>query len=508
MGGYAAISKNIVVVGGGTAGWMAALLTKKNYPEANITVVESDAIGILGAGEGTTPHFIEFLNEVGIPVSVIANECKLTFKFGIDFKNWGSTGSSYFHPFSANPSLDSFDFLNGCVADYVVKNSVDIDRVQIFPVLNNASSVPARFEESVFVDYNRLGCVNFMAAWGVHFDARLLASVLRKIAEARGIKRVEGVVVSQTMCGNKIESLIFDDSTRLPVDFLFDCTGFARQFVGKLYKTPWISYDDFLPMDSAVPFFIPHEGNVPAMTSAIAMRAGWIWQIPVQGRYGCGYVFDSRYISKDEALREASDYFGVAVHSDKVFSFKAGCFENALVENCAAVGLSQGFVEPLEATSLWATYLTLKEIFSLGLFVEKSDSVVRAFNKNVVSRNKNIADFLHLHYLGARDDSKFWREFRDVNKTPSSILDVVDRYESGFYHTIGGSEFSLRSYVAVMRGLGYAASGGDKASISKDTVQLFVDNQKRVTSSCMSHQSLLDWVCTAVPAAAQLQNES
>jgi tryptophan halogenase len=473
---------------------MSALMAQKHYPDSSITVIESDAIGILGAGEGTTPHFVEFLNEVGIRLQDIANECKMTFKFGIDFQAWSEPNSQYFHPFSANHTLDSFDFLGGAFADYVVKTNGDINAVQLSPRLNNQCKIPARFEDVGLAGDNKLSCVNFFAAWGVHFDARLLAKALRAIAESRGIRRIEGIVVGQTLMGDKVQDITLDSGEIIGVDFLFDCTGFARKFIGGLYKTPWVSYSHFLPMDSAVPFFIPHDNNVPAMTSAIAMDAGWMWKIPVQGRYGCGYVFDSRYTTKDDALREASAYLGVEVFSEKVFSFKAGCFERALVGNCVAVGLAQGFVEPLEATSLWVTYLTIKEVLTLGLFTDKSAPVVGAFNKNVLQRNHHIAGFLHLHYLGGRKTSKFWLEFREQNKTPDSVLDAIDRYESGLYHTIPTAQFSLMSYVSVMRGLGHKSSSGEKACVAPDLVEAFMQNQLRVSEGFMSHKRLLDWL--------------
>jgi tryptophan halogenase len=493
-GNQATKSRQIVIVGGGTAGWMAALMAQQNYPTSSITLIESDAIGILGAGEGTTPHFVSFLNEVGISLAAIADKCKATFKFGIDFQNWSNPNEGYFHAFSANHGLDNHNFMGGCVTDYVVKNNLPIDDVQLYPPLNKDCRVPVRFEDVVFVGDNKMSCVNIMAEWGVHFDARLLAKTLREIAEARGVRRVEGVVAGQTTAGDRVTSVCLDDGSTVPVDFLFDCTGFARKFIGALYNTPWVSYSDFLPMDSAVPFFLPHDNNVPAMTSAIAMDAGWMWRIPVQGRYGCGYVFDSRYTSKDEALREASDYLGVEVNSEKVFSFKAGCYERALVGNCVAVGLAQGFVEPLEATSLWCTYLTLRELFGVGLFAEKSSTVVEDFNHRVLQRNRNIAHFLHLHYLGTRKSSKFWTEFKDVNKTPVEILDVIQRYENGVYHTIPDTVFSLRSHVAVLRGLGYVSSAGEKECVSPDIVAAFVANQQRVSTTFMSHKALLNWI--------------
>lgn len=413
--------KKITVVGGGTAGWFTALLTRAYYPHLEITVIESEEIGILGAGEGTTPHFNELLDEIGISLKELIIEADATIKNGIRFINWNGDGRDYFHSFTVNSELDQIT--NFTVLSAQMHQKYHLDEINFVGKLANQRRTGFYYvnNKSDF-NSNPLNFVNKYSEYGVHFNARKFAAFLAKKAKERHINHIQGRVKHIINDENgSVKELHLDDESVVPCDFVFDCTGFARLFVGKHYATEWESYADHLPMNTGLPFFIPHDNNVYPETRSIAMSSGWIWQIPVQGRYGCGYVFDNNYISQDQALAEAEAFFGQTLTVPKVFKFAAGSYKKTLVKNTLAIGLSQSFVEPLEATSIFVAYLNLKDFLKCnGLYV-RSQVFENSFNQRCLKRNNNVRDFLYFHYLTKRNDSDFWKEFRQKNKMLESM---------------------------------------------------------------------------------------
>lgn len=412
--------KNIVVLGGGTAGWLAALLVNRTYPEFTVTVVESEDIGILGAGEGTVPDFVTVLDFLGIPVAQIIKHCDGTLKLGIRFENWLGNGNHYFHEFTNN--LQDASDTRWPAYYQKFSNDESIKPLQLNYQLACQGLTPFTVDDQ---------CITPFA---LHFNARKLAVFLREVAQDRGVLRREGRMVAVKSHENTdIQALVLENAQEIPGDFFFDCSGFARLLIGKHYQTPWLSYQQHLPMDSAMPFFIPHDNtNILPQTSAIAMNSGWVWKIPVRDRYGCGYVYDSRFLDQDTALKELEEYFKVPIHSPKTFRFRAGTYENCLVRNCLAVGLSQGFIEPLEATSIWTTCLTINSLLVNDLINHCSSYAAEMFNARARERNQTVVDFLWLHYFKARRDTPFWAQFDKVNEPlPKIICRVLHWAEYG-----------------------------------------------------------------------------
>jgi tryptophan halogenase len=404
--------KEICVIGGGTAGWITALSAKKFYPNYNVTLIESEEIGILGAGEGSVPFLINVLNLLDIPVDEIIKECKATYKYGINFVNWNGDGQSFFHLFEHKDGIDS---------------TTGITATDIIPLNQHGN-------------------------YSLHFDARLFAVYLQKVAASRGINRVEGKV-SKLNGNNTITGIVLDDESVIPCDFVFDCSGFARLVIGKHHGVTWNSYKDHLPLNSALPFFIPHNNNVPLYTDAIAMKYGWTWRIPVKDRYGCGYVYNSNYISDQEAKDEAEEYFKQTLVFPKVFRFEAGTFEKTLVNNSMAVGLSQGFLEPLEATSIWISSLNLIDFFSSDGLNKIGSDFENNFNDRCLARNNSVLDFVYLHYMTRREDSLFWKEFKVKHPMPSRLKDVLDLLNSSDNLNINFKVFTNKSWLQVAHGL-------------------------------------------------------
>jgi tryptophan halogenase len=370
-----------IILGGGTAGWLTALYLNKHFPIDEVTVVASSEIGILGAGEGTTPVFMEYLDEVGITEAELVSNCKATLKTGIKFTNWNSNGEHYFHNFWDDK-------------------------------------------------------------YALHFDASLLAKYLQDVATNRGIKLIDDEVIKVLLDDGNITTLV-TPSGPVTGDFFFDCSGFKRLLIGGIYKSEWEEYD--MPCKRAIPFFLPNDNtNLPDYTESVAMKYGWIWKIPVQGRYGCGYVFDSTMATDEDAAQEIRDYLGHDFKSPRTFNFSAGAYKQVWINNCMAVGLSSGFIEPLEATSIWI------QILALRLFVQNRDNPVKV-NNDVKELNEDILSFLYFHYLSQRTDTEFWKDFQTNNYMPEKLLNRTKNSAKEYSFNL----FPDKSWDAIASGIGY-----------------------------------------------------
>ena len=422
------MNKNISILGGGTVGWLTALMTKENYPFYNVTLIENSEIGVLGAGEGTTPDILAVFNTIRIPLSDLIRECSATIKIGNKFSNWCGDSSEYFLPFDINhPNLSytskipethiPYPFITTCIT-----NNQSLDNMFFTAKLAEQNKVPYLYtpkDDAV----DPLGNFTNIASIALHLDARKLAVYLRKIAEERGITRIDGNYTSSTLSehGN-ITHLNLEDGRHVETDFVFDCSGFARLLVGKLFKTEWISYSKYFPQNTAVPFFIPHDNvNVKSYTQSRGMKNGWMWRVDVQDRSGCGYVFDSTLISPEQALAEVEEVLGHSVTSPKTFTFNAGTYKTSIVNNCMAMGLSSGFIEPLEATAIWQNMTMLTEfLINDGINNYNTKQFLKSFNQFYDQMNLEILEFIQGHYITPRADTEFWKKIRyDTPLLPS-----------------------------------------------------------------------------------------
>jgi tryptophan halogenase len=441
------------VVGGGTAGWLTALFLNRYYPNSNITVIESTDIGILGAGEGTTPHFVNFLKELNIDLSLIFKNASATVKNGIKFTNYNGDGKSYFHGFKDNDNLDYsyFSTVNNCNSPLLalekISSNQNIDGVDFSSIVSDIGLT------KIDNDSNALG------EFALHFNANYLAKTLKNIGIERGIKLLDGIVNTIKTDNNQfINEIVLDDKS-VNCDFVFDCTGFKRLIIGNFYKSEWKSYKDNLPVNKAIPFFIPIEKDekIPPYTEAIAMKYGWMWKIPTQERFGCGYVYDSNLISDEEAKEEVDNFLGYEVNSPRQFNFSAGTFKNIWIKNCISIGLSSGFIEPKEATSIWVSILQLhnflQHIDGLTLYNEKS---INEYNKKNEFTTDDILDFVYLHYVTKRTDTNFWKNFTLNNTIPENIkkyLKYCEDFIPNFSYFEKNKRFPLKSFYSISSGL-------------------------------------------------------
>lgn len=503
--------QKIVVVGGGTAGWLTALMAKQSNPEMDITLIESSEIGILGAGEGSVPSFIEFLKYLDIKISDLVKSCDATIKNAIKFTNWNNDNDFYYHGFaSIDPQL-SFDALS---SKRLPNNPLATTSIYLNNSLNQIN-FPAKISENNKVPYineklenNSSSGYQKINSHAIHFNASKLASKLKEIGIDRNIKVIDGEVNTISIDqNNNIESLTLKDGSKIFCDFVFDCSGFHRIIIGKLFNSKWNSYKDFLPVDAAVPFFIDMEDQIPPYTEAIAMKYGWIWKIPLQNRFGCGYVYDSSLISEEEAVKEIEEFLGyepIYPRKDKGgFRFNAGCYEEPWINNCVAIGLSAGFIEPLEATSLGVTTTAIEKILNNSDWIVSNTKEVREeFNKYMVHFNHAVANFIYFHYMGLRKDTKFWEKFSYEN-APQDLKQKLILWKSriiNHYDRDKDNHWLPINWLIIASGIKMIDSSIAKkyinSSQSYDHVinmyDYYVNYQNYKSYECMNHKEFLE----------------
>jgi len=301
---------NIVIVGGGTAGWLSALFAKKRYPEANVIVIESTEIGIIGAGEGTVPMVLTLFQDLGISLQDLIANTKTTIKNGIKFTNWSKDGGSYFHGFTFWPDaatgikdidFENKDFENSRLFAYGKK--IKDQDFCFYTMISDQNKIPYVKEQD---GYKKHG------SHALHFDARVLAKFLKQKSLEKGIIHIDSKVVGSEISGDNVVSITLEDATIINTDFVVDATGFAKYFIGNSLGGKWISYSESLPANSAQAFFLKMEDKeeIEPYTESTATDYGWVWKIPLQHRYGCGYVYDSRRVSNEEVRKEIVEKYG------------------------------------------------------------------------------------------------------------------------------------------------------------------------------------------------------
>lgn len=426
--------KQIVILGGGSSGWLSALFSERFFPGHNITVIEDSKTGIIGVGESTTPSLIDLLNFIGIETSDLIKHCGATIKNGVKFTNWNNDGKSYYNGFNPITELDIFS--SSSKNYYTDKNIIwpshkpfsaivemnagkNLDEIHFNAVMANSNKIP------IDLDTNEQ-----FANFALHFDARKFAEYLKKIGIERKINLIDGKVVESHLYNNGyVKSLLLDDGREIPCDFIFDCSGFARIFVEKTYNSKFTSFKDFLPVKKAIPFFIDIKENTPSYTEAISMNAGWLWKTPVADRFGCGYVYDSDYINDDQAYDEVCKFLNQEVNINKIINFESGYFDTPWNKNTLAVGLSSGFLEPLEATSIWITVISLHLLIEcVSGLVQSDEKSINEYNRLFKKKVESILALVRLHYHTKRQDTLFWKEFFQKNKTPDLLKEILEIY--------------------------------------------------------------------------------
>lgn len=477
--------KNIVILGGGTAGWMTANLLQKKWRQRGIqiSVVESPDIGIIGVGEGSTPLLKEFFDSLEISESEWMPQCNATYKNGISFNDWSTVPGyeSYFHPFPCSLDFATFGFLYKYTE--LRRKGADVlahpNRFSLMAGLTERKLAPLPAENFPF---------HFQ--YGYHFDSVLIGKFLREKAKESGVCHIEATVekVEQESDGS-IKSLLLNTGQILSGDFFVDCSGFASILLQKTLKVPFVSFAENLFNDSAVAIPTVIETEVPAETLSTALSNGWAWKIPLTNRFGNGYVFSSKYCSPDEAETELRSHLNI-LESDveaRHLKMKVGRVQETWAKNCVAVGLSQGFIEPLEATALQFVYSTIEQ-FSQAL--EEGDFSGKnrdEFNARMNANFEGVRDYIVLHYkTNSRSDSQYWIDNRENQKISDNLRAMIECWyaiedtQEALTRLNIGSYYSQRSWTCLLAGVGVFPKQENLAIPDKEKVGMAMKDLKYV----------------------------
>ena len=452
--------EKIIIVGGGTAGWMAAaaLSRLRAGRPVDITLIESEEIGTVGVGEATIPPFLDFNKLLEIDEREMLSAVQGSFKLGIQFVNWGKLGDSYIHPFgNYGYQVDGISFHH---VWHKYRQAGDKRPIQVFNIETMAAHF-GRFARTA--DYQRedLPPVNY----AYHIDAGRYARFLRRYAEARGVVRREGKIAHAQLAAENgfVTSVTMTDGAVIEGDLFIDCSGFRGVLIEQALKTGYEDWSNYLPCNRAVALpCLREDGSGPLpYTRATAHSAGWQWQVPLQHRNGNGHVYCSSYMSDDEALAILLGNIAGKPGADPNFlRFTTGRRKKFWNKNVIALGLSAGFMEPLESTSIHLIYTGITKLIALLSLDGVTQAQEDAFNRLSGKEYARIRDFLILHYNStSRDDSEFWNYCRTM-PVPDSLTEKVELFRSnGQIFREDDELFTETSWAAVMMGQGVAMRG-------------------------------------------------
>jgi len=485
--------RRVVIAGGGTAGWIAAAaLGKVLGPLLDITLVESEEIGTIGVGESTIPTARTFHTLLGIDEQEFMRDNRASFKLAILFENWARQGDSYIHSFgTVGKGTWIADFqhfwleavhqgFGGDLADYCFE-------AQAAKAKKFATSKDAN--------------INF----AYHLDASQYARFLRRFSERHGVKRVEGRIetVRQNAETGYIEALELASGERIEGDLFIDCTGFRGLLIEQTLKAGWEDWGHWLPTNSALPIQTKAVGPAVPYTRAIAHEAGWMWQIPLQHRVGNGLVFASEFMTDEEAHdRLHAQIEGEIVHEPKVIRFRAGRRRAIWDKNCIAMGLSSGFIEPLESTSIHLIQIAVTRLIQSFPFSGFDEAPIRRFNERARDEIERVRDFIILHYKATeREDSPFWNYCRTM-EVPDSLAERIALFREDAQAYQGPDElFRIDSWMQVMIGQRIEPRGYHHLARMLPPGQLrealsdLKTNIARAVARLPEHQAFLDGYC-------------
>jgi tryptophan halogenase len=507
--------RRIVIVGGGTAGWMTAALLSKSLGTVNfdITLIESEEIGTVGVGEATIPPIITFNDVLGLDEDEFVRETQATFKLGIDFVNWRLPGTRYFHPFGVyGQDMDGIGFQNYWLRHAMAGGNPDFGRFNV----ETMAARENKFGRTPKTDTSGLPRLNY----AFQFDAALYAAFLRRYSEKRGVVRREGMIVNvdQHPETGFVTTLTLKDGTTIAGDLFIDCSGFRGLLIEQTLKSGYEDWSRWLPCNRAAA--VPCEraviaksggGDVPApitpYTRVTAQEAGWQWRIPLQHRTGNGYVFCSDYMSEDEACEKVlSRLDGKPLKDPKVLRFVAGHRKKVWNKNVLALGLASGFLEPLESTSIHLVQACLTRFISMMPRREFNPVVIDEFNRLAVAEYVNVKDFLIAHYkITEREDTPFWAHCRNMD-IPDSLKARLEVFGSQGHANVALPElFKEGSWFAVLLGQGLAPRDYNPVAdyISMDELKMRLSRirtqiQDRVDRLPL-HDAYIAANCAAVP---------
>jgi tryptophan halogenase len=451
--------RSIAIVGGGTAGWLAASMLARALPGTGmgITVIESAEIGTVGVGEATIPPIIDVLRFLRIDEQDFLQHTNATFKLGIKFTDWTRPGHSYWHPFGTfGAPINRRPFYHCWHRARAAGLEPHLNDYSLCATLGDQGRF--RFPDTQ-ADAPAAGL-----RYALHFDATLVAKYLRQYAERLGVTRLERTVAGATRRNDgSIDALQFTDSSHLQADLYIDCSGFRGVLIEQTLGTGYVDWSALLPCDRAVAFPSPVNGPRPPYTHSLARSAGWQWRIPLQHRIGNGYVYSSAHCSEQQALEDLTGVVGARPQADPRFlRFVTGRRRLLWNRNCVALGLASGFLEPLESTSI---HLVSSGVYHLlEHFPDRNfdQTNIDTYNARVIEEVETVRDFIVLHYcLAQRDDGPFWSYCRSMS-IPDSLRERIALYRgTGRVRVRAGELFTDLSWFYIFEGLGVRPEGYD-----------------------------------------------
>lgn len=487
--------QKVVIAGGGSAGWMvAAALSKLLNKSLDISLIESEEIGRIGVGEATIPPLKTFNQLLGINEQDFMKACQSTFKLGIEFQNWGKKGDSYIHSFGETGKICwAGEFQHFWLAGREKGQREEFGDY----CLELKAAKQGKFG---MADLNKLN-------YAYHLDAGRYAEFLKNFSIKNGLKRIEGKIVDVHLHPESgfIESLLMQDGSVVEGDLFIDCTGFAARLIGGALHTGYESYGHLLPCDAAIAVQSEKHGEPRPYTQSIAHDFGWQWRIPLQNRVGNGLVFCHRYTSDDEAISLILDNLeSPAITEPKVLKYHTGRRIKGWTKNCIAIGLSSGFLEPVESTAIHLIMASVLRLMRLFPHQEIKQSNIDEYNNQTKEEMERIRDFIILHYKATdRDDTPFWRFCKNM-EVPETLSHRINLFKDTGRVCITQTElFKIDSWTQVMMGQGIMPEnyhqivdqmkegelarflGQVRASVDRDLMQM------------PTHQQFIDQYCKA-----------
>lgn len=493
--------RKVVIVGGGTAGWMAAAAISEFFKGLlEIELVESDDIGTVGVGEATIPQIRLFTGLLGMDEAEVLRRTHGTFKLGIQFHDWGQLGDVYMHAFGGiGQKLGGLDFHHYWLRGRALGHTESLWNYS----LNEKAALAGRFGHLDRVPDSQLeGLV-----YAYHFDAALFAQFLREYSETRGVRRTEGRVTGADLRPEDgfIDSISLAGGHKISGDLFIDCSGFNGLLIEEALETGYEDWSLWLPCDRAVAVPSTGQGSLQPFTQARALKAGWQWRIPLQHRVGNGHVFASQYMSEDEATAVLLDNIeGEALAEPRILKFTTGRRKKFWNRNCVALGLASGFMEPLESTSIHLIQTGISRL--LEYFPRRGmDAVdIDEFNRRCTWEFERIRDFLILHYhVNQRSDSQFWVDRREL-PVPAELHRRMDLFKTnGRIHREFDELFTEVAWLQVMLGQGVMPDSWHPLAdrLDEDQMRRFLGNISTIINgtirSLPHHDDFIRRYCAA-----------
>ena len=495
--------QRIVIAGGGTAGWMTAAALSRFAPreQTSICLIESDAIGTVGVGEATIPPLSDFNTMLGIEEDDFLAKTGGSFKLGIEFSDWGRVGDCYFHPFGVyGYEVDGISFHQFLNKRRLAGDTTPLEEYSIAAHMGRGAKFLRHDTTNPRSPLSQI-------RHAYHIDAGRYAGFLRQYAEERGVTRIEGRItgVQQDPESGFISALAVEGGRTIEGDLFVDCTGFRSLLLGDTLGVEFDDWSRWLPCDRAVA--VPSESSAEFVpfTRSVAREAGWTWQIPLQHRTGNGHVYCSEYLGDDEALEQLLSVLdGKPLADPNFLRFTAGHRRRVWEKNCIAVGLSSGFLEPLESTSIHLIQESVSKLLALFPVREIDPLEQDTYNDMIGSTFKYVRDFIILHYHATeRDDSAFWNYVRTM-EIPEPLMRHIEMFRRrGRFFAHRDDLFTITSWVAVMLGQNINPEDYDPLvdGLSEDNIRTTLDDIRSVyaeaTKRMPPHRAYIERFCKA-----------